>query len=397
MKLSKTLIGLIAVLLLVACGDPTATSQPAVTTAPAAATTAPAAATTGSASATTAPAGTTSGTTATTAPAGTTSGTTATTAPAGTTSGTTATTAPAGTPSAVATTAPAAVTNAPGVAGTVTVASKNFTESIVTAEIYAAALENGGLKVNRKVNLGASAITIPALQKGDIDLYPEYTGTLIGSILKQTATAKDPKSVYDQAAKGLKEQYNAALLDVAPMNDSNGIVVTKATADKYKLKTLSDLAPVAKDLTFATIPDFVGPRSDSDGLGSLQKTYGGFQFKQPYITIADLNAKYSALTSGKADAGVAFTTDGILSSKSPDGQKLVLLQDDKFNFLPYQFAPVVRQSVLDANPKIKDILNAVSAKLTTEVVQELNYRVDVGKEEAVDVAKDFLKTQGLIK
>ena len=375
---------LLATLLLAACGDATNTAAPVATTAAAAATTAPAATT---AAATTAAATTAASTTAaaTTAAATTAAATTA----AATTSAATTAAATSAAATTAAATSAAATSSAP--AGTIVIGSKNFTESILTAEMYAQALEANGFKVTRKFDLGTVDIAQAAIVKGDIQIYPEYTGTALLNVLKEPKTSNDPKVVYDKVAADYLSKYNLVVLDPAPMNDTNGIAVTKAVADKYNLKTLSDLSKVADQLRFAAIPDFIGPRSDTDGLGSLQKTYGGFKFKD--VKSYEIGLRYQALLNNQADAVVAFSTDGEIS-----GYGLVLLQDDKQNFPPYQFAPVVRQDVLDANPTIKDVLNAVSAKVTTDKISALNWKVDgPDKQEAQDVAKAFLQQEGILK
>jgi osmoprotectant transport system substrate-binding protein len=361
-------------ILLAACGDNTNTSAPAATTAAAPAATTAA---TTTAAATTAAASTTV--------AATTVGST--TAAATTVAATSAAATTAAATTAAATTA--AASNAPK--GKIVVGSKNFTESKLTAEMYAQALENAGFTVERKFDLGTVDIAQAAIVKGDIGLYPEYTGTALLNVLKQTKDSNDPKAVYDKVAAGYLSQFKLVVLNPAPMNDTNGIAVTKAVADKYNLKTLSDLSKVADQLRFAAIPDFIGPRSDTDGLGSLQKTYGGFKFKD--TKSYEIGLRYQALLNNQADAVVAFSTDGEIA-----GYNLVLLEDDKQNFPPYQFAPVVRQDVLEANPTIKDVLNAVSAKVTTPKISALNWKVDgPEKQEVQDVAKDFLKSEGLIK
>jgi osmoprotectant transport system substrate-binding protein len=154
---------------------------------------------------------------------------------------------------------------------------------------------------------------------------------------------------------------------------------------------LSDLSKVADQLTFAAIADFVGPRSDTDGLGSLQKTYGGFKFKT--INQVDIKIKYEALRQGQADAAVAFTTDGEIA-----GYGFVLMADDKNNFPPYQMIPVVRPDILAAYPNMKDIINKVSAVITTDKISALNWQVDgPTKRDTTDVAKEYLKAQGIIK
>jgi osmoprotectant transport system substrate-binding protein len=387
---------LLTTILLAACGDATNTVGPAATTAAAPAATTAAAVATTAATSTTAAA--TTAATATTAAAATTSAaatTAAATSAAATTAATTTTAASTASGTTAAATSAAATTAASGTssapAGTIVVGSKNFTESILTSEMYAQALEAAGFKVTRKFDLGTTDIAQAALVKGDIGLYPEYTGTALLNVLKETKDTNDPKAVYDKVAAGYLSKFNLVVLDPAPMNDTNGIAVTKAVADKYNLKTLSDLSKVADQLRFAAIPDFIGPRSDTDGLGSLQKTYGGFKFKE--TKSYEIGLRYQALLNNQADAVVAFSTDGEIS-----GYGLVLLQDDKQNFPPYQFAPVVRQDVLTANPKVKDVLNAVSAKVTTDKISALNWQVDgPQKMEAQDVAKAFLQKEGILK
>jgi osmoprotectant transport system substrate-binding protein len=298
------------------------------------------------------------------------------------------------TAAAVATTAPAATTTTAASSGNkpkVVVGSKNFTEDILVAEMYAQALEAAGIPVDRKLDLGSVDIAQAAITKGDISIYPEYTGTALLNVLKGKATSNDPKVVYDAVVQGYQNQFKLTVLDACPMNDSNGIVVSKAVAQKYNLKTLSDLSKVADQLTFAAIADFVGPRSDTDGLGSLQKTYGGFKFKT--INQVDIKIKYEALRQGQADAAVAFTTDGEIA-----GYGFVLMADDKNNFPPYQMIPVVRPDILAAYPNMKDIINKVSAVITTDKISALNWQVDgPTKRDTTDVAKEYLKAQGIIK
>jgi osmoprotectant transport system substrate-binding protein len=301
----------------------------------------------------------------------------------------TATTAPAATTAAAATTTAAATASASG--KKVVVASKDFPESFIVAEMYATALENAGIPVERKMNLGTVAIVQAAIVKGDVSLYPEYTGTGAGAVLKLQNPPNEPKQLYDLVNSEYQKQFSLTWLDVAPHSNRNGIAVTKAAADKYKLKNLSDLAPVAKELRFASNPEFIGDRSAIDGLKSLQKTYGGFDFKE--TKQVDIKLRYKALVDGQADACVAFGTDGELA-----GYGLVWLEDDKNNFGPYQTGPVVRNDILAAYPKIKDILNPITAKLTTEKISALNWSVSgPDKKEPADVAKAFLKTEGLIK
>ncbi len=166
------------------------------------------------------------------------------------------------------------------------------------------------------------------------------------NVLKLPKESNDPKVVYEKVAAEYPKQFKLAVLEPGKFNNTNAIVVAKAVAEKYKLKTLSDLAPVAKELKLAAVASFVGTRSETDGLRSLQKTYGGFDFKE--VKTFDLALKYEALKSNQVEAAQAFTTDGEIS-----GYGFVLLQDDKNNFPPYQVVPIIREEILAAYPNIK--------------------------------------------
>lgn len=269
---------------------------------------------------------------------------------------------------------------------TINVGSKNFTESLILGEAYSLALENAGYKVNRKLNLGGTLVAHEALKKGDIDLYPEYTGTGLLDVLKLPAKS-DAKEVYDEVKKGYKEKFDLDWLEPTNANDSQGIAITKKVADQYKIKTLSELSAAAPQLRLAAVPEF---EERADGLKGLKAAYGGFEFKS--IKLFDYGVKYRTILNDEADVTVAFTTDGDLTNPN-----LVLVEDDKKFWPPYYVVPVIRGELNKKDPEIAKILNAVSAKLDTATVQKLNADVDINKKESADVAKKFLQDQGLIK
>jgi osmoprotectant transport system substrate-binding protein len=275
---------------------------------------------------------------------------------------------------------------APAKQATIRVASKDFTEQFILGEMYAQVLENAGFKVERKLNLGGTPVAQKALEANEIDLYPEYTGTGLLTILKQPAMS-DRQQVFKIVADQYKQKYNLIWLDPAPMNNTQALAMTKDGAAKYGIKTISDMAAKAGQLVLAGPPEF---QEREDGLPGIKKAYGDFNLKA-YKAI-DPGLRYKALVDGQADVVVAFGTDGEISAFN-----LVLLQDDKNLFPPYQVAPVVRKQVLDDNPKIAELLNAVAPKLTDAVMQKLNYEVSGNKREPADVAREFLKQQGLIK
>ncbi len=164
----------------------------------------------------------------------------------------------------------------PGGADAVTVGSKNFTEELILGELYAQSLEHAGLTVTRKLDLGTTDIAMAALHRGEIDLYPEYTGTGLVNVLHLPPDS-DPKRVYDTVAKAYRAKYDLVWLQPAPLNDTQGLATTHAVAAKYgHLRTLSDLAGKASQLRLGAVTEFL---SRADGLPGLQKTYGGFHFK----------------------------------------------------------------------------------------------------------------------
>jgi osmoprotectant transport system substrate-binding protein len=280
--------------------------------------------------------------------------------------------------------AAAALPSCGGGRNTVRVGSKNFTESFVIAEIYAQTLESKGLGVERRFNLGSVQIALAALQHGDIDLYPEYTGTALIDVLHQ-APLRDPKAIYDAVKAAYAKLYDVTWLTASPMNDSQALATTEAIAKKYGFTTLSQLAPLAPQLRLATIPEFL---SRADGLPGLQKFYGGFQFKETHSY--DIGLKYDALLQGSADVATAFTTDGAIGANN-----LTIVQDDRHFWPAYNVAPVVRTATLAAEPQIATILNGISPFITDVVARQMNYAVEHDKADPADVAARFLKEHSI--
>lgn len=266
------------------------------------------------------------------------------------------------------------------------VGSKDFPEQLVLGEMYAQVLENAGFKVERKLNLGGTPVAQKALETKEIDLYPEYTGTGLLTVLKLPVMS-DPQAVYQAVADGYLEQFDLVWLQPAQMNNTQALAMTREGSEKYGVKTLSDLAANAGELVLAGAPEF---QEREDGLPGLKGKYGDFELKE--FKSVDAGLRYKALVEGQADVVVAYGTDGEIAAFD-----LVLLEDDKGLFPPYQVAPVVRKEVLDANPKITELLNAVSAKISNEVMQRLNYEVSGKQREPADVAREFLQQEGLIK
>ena len=266
----------------------------------------------------------------------------------------------------------------------VRVGSKNFTEQFVLAELYAQALEASGIKVERKINLGGTLIAHKALEEKQIDLYPEYTGTILLAVLKQEAMT-DPKAVYDTVKDAYAKQ-GLVVLNQAPVNNTYVMVVRPETAQKYNLRTLSDLAKVSKELKLGAGPEF---RDRKDGIPGLKAKYD-MDFRED-LQLA-IGLRYQALRNDQIQVVNGYSTDGMISA-----MKLTRLADDRNLWPPYYVVPVVRRDALDANPKLADVLNRVSALLDDTSMAEMNYKVDGDKMEPRDVARDFLKAKGVVR
>ena len=272
-------------------------------------------------------------------------------------------------------------------AAPIKVGSKDFTEEFIVGEMYALMLENEGFTVERKLNLGGTPVAQAAITKGDIDLYPEYTSTGLLTVLKQQPIA-DPGQILSTVKGEYEKQFQLTWLTPSPFNDTNGLATTKAIADKYGIKTYSDLATKAPELRLGGPAEFA---EREDGVKGLQKTYGGFQFKE-FKQLGTGPLRYDALKNGEVEVVVVFTTDARIAADN-----LAVLQDDKTFYPIYNIAPVVRQDTLQKNPKIAEALNRLAPMLTDDVITDLNAQVDIDKQEFAAVAKTFLQTAGLIK
>jgi osmoprotectant transport system substrate-binding protein len=269
----------------------------------------------------------------------------------------------------------------------IAIGSKNFTEQKVLGEIYAQALGAAGYDVSTQLNLGDEKTALKALEGGDISAYPEYTGTALLSFFGYTADKlpSDETQAYDLAKAGFAKK-NLTALPPTPFVSSNEVAVTKATADKYKLKNISDLKAVAGKLTLYGSPEC---RQRLDCLLGLEKVYG-LRFKK-FVPV-DIALRHEVLKKGQADVSIVFTTD-------PQNKRegFVLLQDDKGMFPPYNSTLVVRNDVIKkAGPDFAKTVEMVNKGLTDETMQELNARVDIDKSTPKDVAAQYLTETGLI-
>jgi osmoprotectant transport system substrate-binding protein len=272
---------------------------------------------------------------------------------------------------------------APGASGnSVVVGSANFPEDELLAEVYAQALQAKGIKATTKLSIGAREVYYPQVKNGAISIIPEYTGELLTTSVDPSSTAKKPADV--DAALKAKLPSTLEILNTAPAVDADSVTVTQATANKYHLKSIADLAPVAKNLTFGGPPEF---KTRVDGLNGLTKTYGvTFKSFDPLDESGPITL--SALTSGKVQAADVFTTTPQILS-----DHLVPLADPKFNFAAQNVVPLVYKKAM--NPTIIATLNAVSAKLTTQALLQMDNAVINQHANYSTVAADFLQAEGL--
>lgn len=291
---------------------------------------------------------------------------------------------PAASPAAAAAASPAAA--AGGAKPTVRIGSTNFSEQLILGELYGQALEANGYRVERRFNLGNREITFPAIDSGQIDLYAEYLATLT-AFVKATPSADVPATT--KALQDALKPKNLTVLDVSQAIDTNGFVVTKETADKYNLKKMSDLAPVAGQLVLGGPAEC--PERPFCQVG-LKNTYG-LSFKDFKSLDAGGPLTVAALDGKQVDVGLLFTSDAIIAQKG-----YVLLEDDKKLQLADNVVPIVRDALLNQAPAdFKTTINAVSAKLTTAKLTDLNKQVGLDKKEPKDVAAAFLKAEGIVK
>ena len=265
------------------------------------------------------------------------------------------------------------------------IGSKNFTEQVLLGEMYAQALEAHGIKVQRKLNMGGTLIAHQALVSGEIDMYPEYTGTALANVLKAD-TMTNADAVYQKVKAHYDKELKLTWLAPTKINNTYVLVLLPELAQKHNLKTLSDLAKVSKTLVLGAGPEF---RQRKDGIPGLKATYG-IEWKEDRQFAIGL--RYQALQGKQVDVIDGYATDGQISA-----MKLVKLVDDKQLWPPYFVAPVVRPQALKDHPHAEATMNQVSALLDEASMSEMNWRVDGNKEDAKAVARDFLKKKGVLK
>ena len=269
--------------------------------------------------------------------------------------------------------------------GRIAVGSKDFNENILLGEIIAQLVESRtDLRVDRKLNLGGTVVNFQAIRSGDIDIYVDYTGTLLVNLLSYEPVF-DPQEAFDIVKRELARQHQLAVLDPLGFNNTYVLVMRRADAERLGVRTISDLVPHSPNLSFGAPHETL---LRADGYPGLQRVYG-LNFRRTQGMAITL--MYAAIRDGFVDVIPAFSTDGEIKAYD-----LYVLQDDKRFYPPYDAVILVRQQTLDRYPQLLPVLNLLVGKIDESTMQELNARVNLTGDEIEDVARDFLRSAGLL-
>ena len=268
---------------------------------------------------------------------------------------------------------------------TVTIGSKNFTEAVILGELYRQALEAKGYTVELKSSIGSTEIIDRALTSGEIDMYPEYTGTMLTVVFGEDEPQESAESTYDRA-KELYEEKGFTLFDMTPFSDSDALAVTAEYAEEEGLEEIGDLAGIGT-FRLGGQPEF---ETRLQGLVGVKEKYGIEDVTfVPFTGISP----YEALDQGAVDVAAIFSTDPPLASG-----KYVVLDDPEANFGFQNVAPVVDQELADElGDDFRETVDAVSEKLTEEAIIAMNSAVAIDQRPAAEVAREFLEANGLLE
>jgi osmoprotectant transport system substrate-binding protein len=268
--------------------------------------------------------------------------------------------------------------------GAITVGAVAFAENEILGEMYAQVLEGAGYDVTRQLTIDSREILQPALQGGEIDVAPEYLATLIAFLDPEATPSTDPDEAYAQL-EPLAEEHGLVLLDRSDVNNTNAFVVTQETAGEHGLATVSDLRPLAGDMTLGGPPECPEREFCIPGLRDVY----GIEFGE--FTPLDVGGPLTvaALDGGEIDVGLLFATSGVIQARD-----FVMLEDDQSLQAADYITPAVNADA--HSDELETLLNEISALLTTESMTALNARVEVDQDEPADVARDFLEESGLL-
>jgi osmoprotectant transport system substrate-binding protein len=267
----------------------------------------------------------------------------------------------------------------------IVVGSKNFTEQIILAELFAQQIESHSkLRVERRVNLGGTLLCHDALISGKIDLYPEYTGTALLAVLKDPQES-DPAKVFAQVQSEYRARFAVDVLPSLGFNNSFAMVVRGDDAARMHLRSVSDIAPYAPKWRAGFGYEFI---ERPDGYRGWASAYGVHFATAPKIL--DLGLLYRALADKQVDIVAGNTTDGVIESL-----RMVVLADDRRYFPPYEAVPLVREATVQKHPEVRAALDALAGKISEDEMRRMNYAVDGAHRDMADVVREFRQAKGL--
>ena len=275
-------------------------------------------------------------------------------------------------------------------AGPVRIATKPMTEQYILGEMLGLLIEDGtgySVEITKGIGGGTSNIQ-PAMEKGEFDLYPEYTSSGWVLVLGNSAEGMSDEEMFEALKAQYEEKFGMTWLGLYGFNNTYTVVVRGEVAEEYGLEKTSDLAAVAGDLTFGGNPDYL---EREDGFPALCDTYG-LEFGK--VADIDIGLKYQALASGDIDVTSAYTTDAQLGNEA---MNVKALEDDKHLQVNYFCSTVVRQDALEKFPGLEDVLMEMDGILSDGEMAKLNYQVEVEGKDEKDVARDFLVQKGLLE
>jgi osmoprotectant transport system substrate-binding protein len=267
----------------------------------------------------------------------------------------------------------------------IVIGSKFFTEQVVLAELLAQHIEaRTGIHVERKTNLGGTLLVHKAMQAGQVDLYVEYTGTALNAVLNESPTG-DSSVVYQRVKQLYGQRFNFEVTEPLGFENTFAMVIRGEDAQQLHLQRMSDLVPTASRWRIGVGFEFL---ERSDGFRGWSERYGLHFAQQP--SVMDLGLIYRALQDHKVDIVAGNSTDGVI-----DSLHLVVLEDDRHYFPPYDAVPIVRRATLEKFPQLRAVLAELGGKITGSDMRHLNYLVDAEQRDVVVVVRDYRQSHNL--
>jgi len=268
----------------------------------------------------------------------------------------------------------------------IVIAGKLGSEPEILINMYKLLIEDEtDLNVQLKPGLGKTSFVFNALKSGSVDIYPEFTGTAISEFLKEKAINNNQDDVYRQAQEGMLKKFDMVMLSPMKYNNTYALAVSEEAAKTYDLKNISDVKAAEENIKAGFTMEF---NDREDGYRGIQKLYN---LSLSNITTMEPKLRYQAVKSGDIDLLDAYSTDSDIRQYN-----LVVLEDDKHLFPPYQGAPLLKQETIKKHPEIERALNKLANQITEDEMRQMNYQVNVEGRKASEVAHEFLKKAGLL-